>query len=391
MKSLFRSLLFALPAVGLMAPVQAYAQTKVLFESMHAQTVGNADWVLDEDSCGTAQRYPTPAQSGITSTTPETYWGGAFSSFGVALVKKGFSVESLPTGSRLTYGDTTNAQDLQNYKVFIIPEPNIRFTTAERTAIQNFVKGGGGLFLISDHWNSDRNNDTWDSPEIMNDLMVGVSWGVHFQVSPEADNWFDDAPDSKFTTDTSSPIVFTGPYGKPTVGKGLGLFGSTSLTLNPTANPNAKGHVWMNTGTVGATTRVTFATSTDGTGRIASIGDSSPAEDATNGCGHTTYNGLERDAVRQRAHPPQRRGLAGGRGRRHLGHHRPHRSHQPERQRGLEQPNQPVVDGLHRQRGRGQLQRVPQHRQRHLRRRGEHRGTSHSDTGRRRAPRTTTA
>ncbi|MFL5352281.1 lamin tail domain-containing protein [Archangium sp.] len=291
MKSLFRSLLFALPALGLMAPVQAYAQSKVLFEAMHAQTAGNADWVLDEDSCGTAQRFPTPAQSGITASTPETYWGGAFSSFGVALVKKGFSVESLPTGSRITYGDTTNAQDLKNYKVFIIAEPNTRFTTAERTAIQGFVKGGGGLFLISDHWNSDRNNDTWDSPEIMNDLMVGVSWGVHYQVSPEADNWFDDAPDSKFTTDTTSPIVYTGPYGTPTAGKGLGLFGATSLTLNPTANPNAKGHVWMTTGTVGANTRVTFATSTDGTGRIAFIGDSSPAEDATNGCGHTTYNG----------------------------------------------------------------------------------------------------
>jgi hypothetical protein len=286
-----RFLMSALSVIGLMGPASAWAQTKVLFEAMHAQTVGNADWVLDEDSCGTAQRYPTPAQSGITSSTPETYWGGAFSSFGVALVKKGFSVESLPTGGRITYGDTSNAQDLSNYKVLIIPEPNIRYTTAERTAIQSFVKNGGGLFLISDHWNSDRNNDGWDSPEIMNDLMVGVSWGIHFQVSPEADNWFDDNPDSKFTTDTSSPIIYTGPYGRPTAGKGLGLFGSTSMTLNPTANPNVKGHVWMTTGTVGATNRVTFATSTDGTGRIAAIGDSSPAEDATNNCGHTTHNG----------------------------------------------------------------------------------------------------
>jgi Lamin Tail Domain/Fibronectin type III domain len=262
----------------------------VLFEALHAQTAGNADWVLDEDTCGTAQRYPTPAQSGITASTPETYWGGAFSSFGVALVKKGFSVESLPVGGRITYGDTTNAQDLSNYKVLILPEPNIRYTTAERTAIQNFVKNGGGLFMISDHWNSDRNNDTWDSPEIMNDLMVGVSWGIHFQVDPEANNWFNDNPDSKFTTDTSSPILY-GPHGSATVGKGLGLFGSTSMTLNPTANPNVKGHVWMTTGTVGSNTQVTFATSTDGTGRIAAIGDSSPAEDATNSCGHTTHNG----------------------------------------------------------------------------------------------------
>ncbi|MFY0572460.1 lamin tail domain-containing protein [Archangium lansingense] len=291
MRKLFRSLCFALPVIGLMEPSSAWAQTKVLFEAMHAQTAGNADWVLDEDSCGTAQRYPTPAQSGITASTPETYWGGAFSSFGVDLVKKGFSVESLPTGSRITYGDASNAQDLTNYKVLILPEPNIRYTTAERSAIQAFVRNGGGLFLISDHWNSDRNNDGWDSPEIMNELMTGVSWGLHFQENTEPDNWFNDNPNSKFTTDTSSPIVHAGAYGKATVGKGLGLFGSTSITLNPTANPNAKGHVWMTTGTVGANTRVTFATSTDGTGRIAAIGDSSPAEDATNGCGHTTHNG----------------------------------------------------------------------------------------------------
>ncbi|HEX8818482.1 MAG TPA: lamin tail domain-containing protein [Archangium sp.] len=293
MKSLFRSVLFAAPLVALLNPASASAQTKVLFEAMHAQTAGNADWVMDEDSCGVAQRYPTPAQSGITATTPETYWGGAYSAFGVALAKKGFAVESLPTGSRITYGDTTNAQDLKNYKVFILPEPNTRYTTAERSAIQAFVKNGGGLFMIADHWNSDRNNDTWDSPEIMNDLMVGVSWGIHFQVDPEANNWFNDNPNSKYTSDTSSPIIYTGPYGKATVGKGLGLFGSTSMTLNPTANPNAKGHVWMTTGTAGSNTQVTFATSTDGTGRIAAIGDSSPSEDATNGCGHATHNGWE--------------------------------------------------------------------------------------------------
>ncbi len=293
MKSLYRSLLFAAPLIGLMGSASALAQTKVLFDGAHAQTAGNADWVMDEDTCGVAQRYPTPAQSGITATTPETYWGGAYSAFGVALVKKGFAVESLPRGTAITYGDTTNAQDLKNYKVFILPEPNIRYTTAERSAIQAFVKNGGGVFLIADHWNSDRNNDGWDSPEIMNDLMVGVSWGIHFQVDPEPNNWFNDNPNSKYTTDTTSPIIYTGPYGKATVGKGLGLFGSTSMTLSPASNPNAKGHVWMTTGTVGSTSQVTFATSTDGTGRIAAIGDSSPSEDATNGCGHATHNGWE--------------------------------------------------------------------------------------------------
>jgi chitodextrinase len=277
--------------LGLAGPAWAQTGAKVLFDGAHAQTAGNADWVLDEDTCGTAQRYPTPAQSGITASTPETYWSGAYSAFGVDLVKKGFQVESLPRGARISYGDSTNAQDLSNYQVFIIPEPNVRFTDAEKTAIRSFVSNGGGVFLIADHWNSDRNNDGWDSPEILNDLMVGTTWGIHFQENTEPDNWFNDNPNSNFTTDTTSPIIYTGPYGAATRGKGLGLFGSTSMTLNPTQNPTVKGHVWMTSGTAGSNSRVTFATSTSGKGRIAAIGDSSPSEDATNNCGHATHDG----------------------------------------------------------------------------------------------------
>src|SRR5690349_14844045 len=86
--------LAALLLVGLAGPCWAQTGPKVLCDSLHAQTAGNADWVLDEDTCGTAQRYPTPASSGITASTPETYWGGAYSAFGVDLVKKNFQVES---------------------------------------------------------------------------------------------------------------------------------------------------------------------------------------------------------------------------------------------------------------------------------------------------------
>src|SRR4051812_6882342 len=90
-------------------PTQAQQKT-ILFDAMHAQTAGNADWTLDENTCGTAQRLPTPDQTGITSSTAETYWSGGFSAMGVDLVKKGFHVESLPIGSRVTWGDGTNAQ-----------------------------------------------------------------------------------------------------------------------------------------------------------------------------------------------------------------------------------------------------------------------------------------
>src|SRR5689334_13100353 len=102
----------SLVSLSLALTLSLFAQQKsILFDAAHAQTAGNADWTLDEDSCGTAQRLPTPDQAGITSSTAETYWSGAFSAMGVDLVKKGFHVESLPVGARISYGDGTNAQD----------------------------------------------------------------------------------------------------------------------------------------------------------------------------------------------------------------------------------------------------------------------------------------
>ncbi|MFY0108250.1 hypothetical protein ABTP98_19440, partial [Acinetobacter baumannii] len=75
----------------------------------------------------------------------------------------------------ISYGNTANPQDLSYYSVFVVDEPNIIFTAAEKTAILRFVQNGGGLFMISDHDISDRNNDGYDSPDIWNDLMQNNS------------------------------------------------------------------------------------------------------------------------------------------------------------------------------------------------------------------------
>ncbi|MGH9424471.1 MAG: Ig-like domain-containing protein, partial [Thermoanaerobaculia bacterium] len=261
-----------------------------LFDAAHAQTAGNADWTLDEDSCGIAQRFPTPDQAGITSTTAETYWNGAHSAMGVDLVKKGFHVESLPVGAHITYGDGTNAQDLSHYNVFVMPEPNIALTSTEITAIRNFVQNGGGLFMISDHAGADRNNDGIDAAGVFNQLMGSPSiFGITYNdnASDSTFGWFDNHPDGNFTTITSSPIIWSGTYGIPSSSRGLGLFGSSSMTLSGAA----KGHVWKTTSTHDTSTGVTYATSTYGSGRIAAIADSSVTEDATNSCGHGTFLG----------------------------------------------------------------------------------------------------
>ena len=171
--------------------INAQAQTKILFDATKAEMAGNADWVIDADltnlhfnptpyvgssgSQSNPQRIPTPAQSGITSSTAETYWTGALSSWGIDCVNKGYTVETLPWNGSITYGVSSNAQDLSNYKVYIVDEPNILFTAAEKTAIMQVVQHGGSLFMISDHTNSDRNFDGWDSPHIWDDFLSNNS------------------------------------------------------------------------------------------------------------------------------------------------------------------------------------------------------------------------
>ena len=85
---------------------------------------------------------------------------------------KDYTVELLPSvGGRISYGDNSNTQYLSHYKAFIVCEPNIPFTDAEKTTLLDFVYHDGGLFMISDHDVSGRNNDGWDSPHIWNDFM----------------------------------------------------------------------------------------------------------------------------------------------------------------------------------------------------------------------------
>ena len=206
------------------------AQTKILFDATKAQMASNADWVIDADlhnlqsnSNGTVttggtdsnpQRIPTPAQSNITAATSETYWNGALSAWAIDLVKLGYTVETLPYNGKITYGDTTNAQDLSLYKVFVIDEPNLKFTTTEANALVNFVKNGGGLFMISDHTISDRNNDGWDSPAIWNDILQNNTvqpnpFGITFDLANISQNT------ANFAASPSNTILH-GAAGNPT-------------------------------------------------------------------------------------------------------------------------------------------------------------------------------
>ncbi|MFN3773914.1 T9SS type A sorting domain-containing protein [Cloacibacterium normanense] len=272
------------------------AQIKILFDATKAEMAGNADWVIDADSKlnneSNPQRIPTPAQSGITASTSETYWTGGISAWAIDLVKQGYYVETLPrTGGVISYGNPNNDQDLSNYKVFIVTEPNSQFTMAEKDAIINFVKNGGGLYMIADHDNSDRNGDGWDSPAIWNDLVstnsvVANPFGITFDV----------VSFSQTTTNFAnipSNTILNGSAGTP---KAMQFSSGASMTLNKTANPSVQGLVFKTGVSTTGTTNVMFATATYGAGKVCALGDSSVPDDGTGDTGDNLYDGYFTDA-----------------------------------------------------------------------------------------------
>ena len=285
-----------------------FGQNKILFDASKAQAAGNADWVIDADlhniffssgpaipnTGGTesnAQRFPTPAQNTVTAATTEDYWQGGISYWALDCVKKGYTVETLPYNGQITYGNTANAQDLSNYKAFIIDEPNILFTAAQKTAIINYVANGGGLFMIADHDISDRNNDTYDSPFIWNDLMTTNT----VQANP-----FGISFDAVDFTQTSTNVLnsSTDPILHGTAGNVTRVYwsGGTSMTLNNSQNPNVKGVIFKTGSSTAGSTNVLCAYTTYGQGKVAAIGDSSITDDGTGDTLDTLYDGYIADA-----------------------------------------------------------------------------------------------
>jgi len=292
----------------LLGAVTANAQVKILFDATKAEMAGNADWVIDYDQTNLGvgssgcyltssghqsnpQQIPTPAQSTVTSGTAETYWSGALSSWGIDCVNRGYTVETLPWNGQITYGSTSNAQDLSNYKVFVVDEPNLVFSAAEKTAIVQFVQHGGSLFMISDHNGSDRNGDGWDSPHIWDDLLANNS------VQPYPFGiYFDTVDFSQTTTNvsaTSTDSLIHGPMGNVTE---VQWSGGTTMTIDPTVNPSVKGVVFK-TGTTPGNTNVMVAYARYGSGKVAALGDSSPFDDGTGNPTCTLYNGYWSDAA----------------------------------------------------------------------------------------------
>ncbi|MFM7018055.1 T9SS type A sorting domain-containing protein [Flavobacterium sp.] len=293
------------------------AQNKILFDATKAEMCANADWIIDADAhniyfnstthipyvsagsttgASNAQRIPTPAQSGVTSTTPETYWDGGISAIAVDCAKQGYTVETLPYNGAITYGNSSNVQDLSNYKAFVITEPNTLFTTSEKTAIMNFIANGGGLMMICDHAGSDRNNDGYDPPMVWNDFLsnngvandgLGITFDVLSNVSGNSTSF---APLA-----TTSPYysILHGSYGNPVQ---VLWSGGATMTLSTTNNSSVKGIVYKSGSSTSGTTNVYVAAATYQNGKVFAVGDSSIIDDGTGDTGDTLYTGYTGDA-----------------------------------------------------------------------------------------------
>ena len=123
----------------------------ILWDTTHAQTAGQADWLPD----------------------------GAYSDFADLFKKLGWKIittDKMPI----------TKENLKNIGLLILIEPNTDYSFKEREAIADFFKNGGHLLLIADHIGSDRNADGIDSIEILNKVLARCGIASHFN----ADNVF---------------------------------------------------------------------------------------------------------------------------------------------------------------------------------------------------------
>lgn len=219
----------------------------IIFDLTKHEDAGNADWRID----------------------------GAYSDYAAALRTLGYTVITL-TGSSIT------STSLSGAAVLVIPEPQNPFSDSERSAIQSFVQGGGGVFMITDHRVSDRDNDGWDSPEVFDgwDGSTPASVSATLKSSLNSDVIF--GLNASFNSSFSDPVYTATPLISHPILSGVssaGVYVGTSVdVLSGTALMGSGGKTYL-------------AVNSIGSGRVAMWGDSSTFEDNTLSDGTTgSYN-----------------------------------------------------------------------------------------------------
>ncbi|OMF14461.1 endonuclease [Paenibacillus amylolyticus] len=281
--------------------VNQNAGKKVLFDNSHGQTAGAADWVID----------------------------GGFSDFGNALANDGYYVKELRKTTPFTY------DDLKEYNVFVIAEPQIPFKTSEQAALKQYVEMGGSIFFVGDHYNADRNKNRWDGSEVINGYRRGAfedptkgmstdernseamqnvtstdwlsdNFGVRFRYNALGDinaNIVVPADQAFGITEGVSAVAMhagsTLAITDPEKAKGIVYLPKTNAKWNNAVDQGVYNGGGIEEGPYVAVSKL-------GAGKAAFIGDSSPVEDASpkylreeTGTRKTTYDGFKEadDAV----------------------------------------------------------------------------------------------
>src|SRR5689334_7289229 len=88
---------------------------RILFDNAHAESAGNADWVI-------SGAQPDPLKENA-HPTKETDWTGGLSAWGVALQQTNRYI-LMTNADAFTYGNTSKITDLSKFDALILPEPN---------------------------------------------------------------------------------------------------------------------------------------------------------------------------------------------------------------------------------------------------------------------------
>ena len=131
---------------------------RVLFDVSHGGVEGNADWVIDG---GFSDFADTLVNNGYTV---EEYRGVDLNNDGVIRYHDDYNN---PANSSINEAVITYAA-IQHADVLVLAETNRPFKTSEYQALEQFVAAGKGIFFIADHYDADRNLNTWDATEVFN-------------------------------------------------------------------------------------------------------------------------------------------------------------------------------------------------------------------------------
>ncbi len=271
----------------------------ILFDESHGGTAGASDWVID----------------------------GGFSDFADALVQAGYTcrayrgIDKNGDGTIRFFDDRQHNLEADNEAViefsaikdadvFVMAETNRPLRKDERDALLQFVASGKGLYFIADHYNADRNLNSWDATEVFNgynrstshQFDIGGLYGDMRNPGDAAKGWLAENFGLRFRFNAIdckhgvSDVVPPAEAEQLTTGVApiLVAAGSTLAIVDPA---KAKGLVYLKTGdpvtswanaVEGRTGGLYFGGKKEGPvvaiskpnkGKAAFIGDSSPIED----------------------------------------------------------------------------------------------------------------